>query len=253
MKRIRMMGLALVAVFAFSAMVASAAQAGEYGTCVKTVKVNKKYTGNYTDANCTVVNAKHEGEYEWAPTPVGSHIKTTDTSTTATLKSALGSVVCKKSKSTGEITGPKTDTEIVTFETCETSKKKCTSVQAGEKVGNITTYLLDTSLIDHGEKGLSGKEPVEGEVWTQFVSSEHEPYQAQFTCVGVPGVFEVSGSLSGVNTINVNKMSTTGTVTFTEKGGEQDLILTDTALGFTGPSEEITIGKTKGPKMEIKT
>ncbi len=47
MKRIRIMGLCLVAAFALTAVIASGAQAGQYGVCGKAAKVGKSYTGKY--------------------------------------------------------------------------------------------------------------------------------------------------------------------------------------------------------------
>ncbi len=69
-----MMALCLVAVFALSAVVVTAAQAEgpEWGRCVKLAK--KK--GKYTDSNCTTLSGKikkevfvpsEKGEYEWVP------------------------------------------------------------------------------------------------------------------------------------------------------------------------------------------
>lgn len=76
MRRIRIMGLCLVAVFAFSALVASATQAAEpeWGQCVKLAKAK----GKYADPNCKERSGKlkgkppvlvpnEKGAYEWLP------------------------------------------------------------------------------------------------------------------------------------------------------------------------------------------
>jgi hypothetical protein len=252
MKRIRIIGLALVAVFAFSAVVAAAAQAGEYGRCAKVAKIEKKYHGKYEDKNCTEANPTIEGKYEWAPGP-GPEPGYTSTTKVAILKSAAGNIVCKKSTDTGEITGVKSDVDTVTFTSCvlEATKGACTS--AGEVAGTIKTNLLDTTLIDHGEKGLSGLEPAEGEAWTEY--SVSSGYQAEFTCE--PGIlFRISGSLSGV-TSPLNEMVKKLTTVFSATGGEQDLITEfslDGGAEWTAvPSEEITEGSaTFEEKSEIK-
>jgi hypothetical protein len=73
MKRLSIMGLCLAAVFAFSAMVASGAQAAEYGQCLKINPANGKPLKNtqYKDANCTVKESASDpdGKYEWYPGP----------------------------------------------------------------------------------------------------------------------------------------------------------------------------------------
>jgi hypothetical protein len=67
MRHIRMVGLALVAVFATAAVAATSASASlpEFGECV----VQGKHEGKYTNAGCTTkakkVNEKFTGEFEW--------------------------------------------------------------------------------------------------------------------------------------------------------------------------------------------
>ena len=64
MKRMRIMGLCLVAVFALGAFAASSAFAlPEFGRCVP-----KAGTGKYSDANCTVKAAKGKGVTEFVKT-----------------------------------------------------------------------------------------------------------------------------------------------------------------------------------------
>jgi hypothetical protein len=244
--RIRTLGLALVAVFALGAVVVSAAEAGEYGQCVKLTEK----TGGYTNEGCTTKSATKKGEFEWKA-GASAHPNYTSTTGVAKLVSAAGTVECKKSTDKGKVTGVKTDTDTVTFEECKSEGVSCQKSGTVEKpapAGIIVTNLLDTELIDHGEKGRSGLEPKEGEVWTQFVSSEHEPYQAEFECGGAGTgrgiLFRVKGSLSAVTTV-VNKMETTFTLKFAEKKGEQDLELEKSTNGGTSwttaiPSEEIT-------------
>lgn len=259
MKRIRIAGLCFVAMFALSAMVTAAAQAGEYGRCLKAEKVNKKYTGGYVDKNCQTVSATHEGKYEWyagVTHKVGEPIEPGYTSKTikATLASSYGIVECKASTDIGEITGPKADVDLITFTGCEMHGAKCNS--AGQVAGTIKTNKLDTSLIDHGEQGLSGGEPALDEVWTQYVSAE--TYQAEFECPAVPVFVRVSGSLSGVDTKDVNVMSATGKTRFESGHGEQDLVTEVSPTGLSWEpgvaSVETTESTTKGAseKWEIK-
>jgi hypothetical protein len=66
MRHLRMVGLALVAVLATTALAATSASAlPEFGECV----VQAKHEGKYANSNCTVkakvVNTKPTGEFEW--------------------------------------------------------------------------------------------------------------------------------------------------------------------------------------------
>ena len=118
----------------------------------------------------------------------------------------------------------------------------------GQSSGTIKTHLLDTLLIDHGEKGLSGLEPAVGEVWNQFVSSEGEPYQAEFTCSGVK--FRVSGSLS-CRIEPVNVMTTSFTLTCEAGVAEQDLI-TEYNAGAGWSAPEASVETIKEGKITTK-
>jgi hypothetical protein len=235
MKRIGMAGLCLMVMVAFSAIAASSAFAAEYGVCVKASKVEKEYTGEYTEKNCQNESATASGKYEWVPGP-GPEPKYTGKTGVVTLTGAAGAIECKKSVSTGEITGPKSDTDVFTFSQCTTKGAPCTTVRLNGKgqweevgtVGDIETLKLNTTLIGHGEAfeqlGPDGEpeklvEPAEGEIWTLFTSSEESgPYKglwAAYNCREVARIF-TGGELAGVTTENL-------TTTFEEGKGLQDL------------------------------
>jgi alpha-tubulin suppressor-like RCC1 family protein len=210
----------------------------EYGTCVKTTKVNKHYTGRYENKNCTNENAKSEGKYEWMPTPEHSHIKTTAKTMLATLKSALVSVACKKSTSEGEITGPAGGTETVTYTQCAAAGQACTS--AGEPSGSIKTNLLDVSLFAQADST----------VWMRYESSV-PPYLDEFQC----GVlkYRLKGTVAAVAGCNVNVMAKKDCETFAEGVGEQRLEL-EVVGGASEPTAETAAAKGKvAAKIEIKT
>src|ERR1700688_198627 len=68
MKRIRIMGLCLVAVFAITAAAAASASAAPaWYECAKAVKIGKTYTGKYTDKACTTTSPTETGKYELQP------------------------------------------------------------------------------------------------------------------------------------------------------------------------------------------
>jgi hypothetical protein len=154
MRRFKIVGLCLVAVFALSAIASATASAElpEVVQCVKAAKVGKKYTGHYNDKKCTSKDEAGEGKYELEPWNLGS--KTEKTGKGGKLKKfkgksgtaflevvGLGPVTCSKGADEGEFTGPKTVGNInVTFTGCELNKIKCES--EGAKVGEIKTTTL---------------------------------------------------------------------------------------------------------------
>jgi hypothetical protein len=272
MRRIKIMGLCLVAVFAVSAMGVSAAQAGEYGVC-KVIPETAVHPdeGKWEDKNCTKAAVLpyseavgHDGDYEWypgtgaltepglkgfGPNVASTYFSYKSTTGTAVLSTPAlgGKVTCTKSTDVGAITGPTTDTDTVTFIGCETEGKKCQS--AGQAAGKIKTNLLKTDLID--EPG-----PV---VKVRFESSTGPTgYQAEFECVGgEPLKIRTKGFTEGTDTGNVNKMEAKSTQVF---AGEENLETevnepVGTGGNWVGPfkSEENTTGTTTGKKTEIKT
>jgi hypothetical protein len=265
MKRKSMFGLCVVAAlaaFAISAMAASSASAGTYYSCV--AKKNGKYAagcktkvtkkgkaelsplnlciakkkGKYTSGTCTVLAKPGKGKFEKVAGP--KFTASTGEAVLTTPDLGSGAVKCKASTTTGELNGPKTSTERVTFTGCEFETLPCESAGPDStpsgKSGVIITNLLDNKLIDHGEKGPSGGEPAVGEVWVDLESSEHQPYQAEFNCAGV--VFlRTLGTISGAYTSgSVNVYSANSTILFEAGKGEQDLgteALTES--GWVGP------------------
>ena len=245
MRRTTIPGLCFLAIFALSLLVASTAQAGEYGKCVALKAEARLYHGEYTGKGCegSTKVSKEETEkggkknkYEWEPVAEGSHIKYTSTGKTATLEGEAGDITCKKSADEGEITGPKSDLDKVKFEECAVAGTTEVCLNEGTatlKGADISTGDLHTQLIDHGESGISGDEPAEGEVWTEFYQPEEVTgftgkghFLAVFNChvEGSEIPFEVEGSLSGVNNAkDLNKMGTAGEIVFAKGKGEQDL------------------------------
>ncbi len=260
MTRIRIVGLCVVLACAFGAISATTAQAGEYGVCVKTEKVEKKYTGKYEDKNCTKTEAEGEGKYEWEPYPAESPVNTktnwsyTGTSKSIIIESFAADFSCTSSTEVGETTGVKKGRITITLNGCisRLTKESCNNTAT---VGQIVTRELETTLIDHGEKGEGGNEPPEGKAWTEITAVGGKGIQAEFECFdGEP--FWLEGSIAGVTTENVNTMSTKVKTTFNIEGGEQDLLASfDNPFNpevETGPWLENYTEEEKGAKIEIK-
>jgi hypothetical protein len=224
MKRIRIAGLCLVAVFAFSAIVTGSASAAapEYKTCIKAVPKN---TGNFSDKNCSVA-APGTGKYELGEWNQGKKLTFKGKNGESTLDSyvpeveaefwkggtVVGTVTCKSAKSRGEITGPKTSTVTVEFKSCASEGKKCTSVSPAGKPGSIVTKPL-TSIL-----GLIGPEAVGSLV---EAGNEGLNKSAEFNCEGLE--ISTTGSVIGVNSGNTGKFGKEGTQTFAVngKGGQE--------------------------------
>jgi hypothetical protein len=271
MKSIKMVGLCLVAVFAMSAFAAASANAElgslEYITCFKVSKANKG-KGKFNEKLCATASkgGAKEGEYEgggsWellkkktftgknGVSTLDSYIPSNE-ATPWTGGTVVGKVVCKKAKSAGQITGRMTSTVVVTFETCTTEGKKCTSAGA-PKVGDIVTnQLLSTIVMTEGKTAA-------------LVKGNNEAGEsAAFACEGLE--VETFGSLNGINTGNTEKYSATSTQTFTvnAEGGQEHpfteeapetpdfLVSHITPPGILLPSGENTTSTLKGEAVEI--
>ena len=259
-------------------------QAGspEYGQCVA------QKQGEYTGSSCLQKSPKpHKGKFEWKPGPAPTCIpqkkgeytdsactaksvkpgkgtfekqagpRYTSTSGPLTLETpgAGDTLACAAGTGAGEITGAKTGAVRITFTGCELSGKKCTSEGPSStpsgKAGAIVTNLLRTKLLG----------PVDGSVWTEFLSSEHEPYLAEFGCEGLQ--LRVRGSSSGVQTGNISLSSPISTTAFAAEEsstveGEQALVTELSADGgksWTGPEASsfvVELTNTSELSTEIK-
>jgi hypothetical protein len=208
----------------------------QYGACVKTPLVEGHRSGFYDDKNCTVRDAKHEGKYEWTPTPEGAGIALAAKARNVTLKSALLTVACTRATAQGQITGPTTSTETIVFSSCTSSGSQCTS--AGERAGSISTSRLDGSLML----------PEAGAPWTRFATEAASI--AVFECGGIS--YALRGSIAGVEGCDVEVMTPKSCLRFAGGEGEQALMLE--ILG--GSSEPVTLTagfKGRSPqKVEIR-
>jgi hypothetical protein len=153
MRNVRILGVSLIAVFAFSGVVASAAFAENlpvFVRCTTASKEGKKYTGRYTNKECTkeaTTTETEEGKknkYESTPLPTHEKVATTGKSKTTTIKATgvngkAESIVCKKDKFAGDVENTGTDgsymrSTVLTLEGCEANASKadiCGNVKAG--------------------------------------------------------------------------------------------------------------------------
>jgi hypothetical protein len=188
---------------------------------------NKK--GEYTESACVTKSAKaKKGKFERVACYPNCNTYTSKTGKALLSTPGLGAseVECTKGTGSGEITGVKSGTTQTTFTNCTTDKGASTCTSEGAPSETIVTYELNATVIGHGEKGKGGHEPVTGEVWTEFSGrAPHAKYLAIFDCVGVAW-FAAEGTNAGVQTGNVNVMTTIGHTEIHEGQGEQQQVTT---------------------------
>jgi hypothetical protein len=241
MKRMRVVGLCLVAVFAISAITASAASAAaspEFGRC------KAKAGGKFKNSGCTLLaKSATEEKFEWEKSLAKNKFKAKQKAETlATLETVGGTkITCTSEENSGaEYNLPKKVSKIVAeFSGCETSKIPCNSV--GEPSGKITTHSLAGTL---GVEKLFVKE---GKVEESKNKLEVQLFPeagvalANFTCSTIN--VEVKGCVA--HPVSSGKMLLTATEKFTASKGEQK---PDKFLG--GPVDECALESNGGAGFE---
>jgi hypothetical protein len=178
MRRIRIMGLCLVAVFAMGAITAGTASAvaPEFGQCLK--KATSGGAG-FSDSKCNKAVASG-ALYEWVAGAVAGKEHFTSTGTTATLKTSGGkTVTCSKENSTGEYLKDgtnKKESTTVNFTSCKASGFTCTT--AGDKTGELTTNPLI------GEVGFENSAKTKTALKLEPAPG-HEGFFIKFSCIGL--------------------------------------------------------------------
>ncbi len=144
MKRIRTLGVCLVAMFAIGAVAVAGASAGEptFKSCVKAAKVGKSYVGKFTSKECTPASkVETGGKYELAEVESGTPFTIKSKATTLTVEGKV--VKCKKDKGVGQIIAGEVEFLTINFEGCAVNgnkKEPCTTT--GQPAGVIATDEL---------------------------------------------------------------------------------------------------------------
>jgi len=221
MRRIKIVGLCLVAVFALAAMTAGSASATapEFGRCLK---VGTKSLSNYDSSKCVKLASEDtgteaeklaKGNYQWFPGVVKTKFTTKmKEATIATLETVGGTkVTCTGEKSKGEYLNTKEIGGMVAeFSGCETNKVKCESAGAG--TGNINTAILEGPIGFETQVIPASKDHLANEL-----HAKGGGHLADFECVGL--TVEVRGSV--LHKITANAMKLTATEKFTASKGKQ--------------------------------
>jgi hypothetical protein len=210
MKRMRILGLALVAVFALAAVAASGASAAPtFFECAKTAKnaTTKKYEAKYTDKLCSAESPTKEGKYELKEGIGKGKVlkgKAGGVSRLHTFIPGKGDipVECAKAKDVAQPVLPNKITKAVTvFSKCKAAGAPC---QNGKKE-TITTAPLE------GELGYISASPLKVGV---KLKPEGTTYFAEFECTGVAGV-RTFGEVIGEQSGDINTVSKESELSFT--------------------------------------
>jgi hypothetical protein len=278
MKRIRMVGLCLVAVVALTAVAAGSAAAAEPALyeCGKAGKETVKYisggkeksksvaTGSYTEKKCATLapagtyraGGAPEGKYELREgIGKGKAFKGKGKGANLEIK-GVGGVACTSSSDTGKFTGPKSAGGVsVTFKGCELLHHQCSNTAT---LGEIKTNLLK------GEIGYIEGGKAKHEVGVAL-SAETGLYEAEFHCAELE--LRVAGAVIGLVTSPKNVFTKEATLLFRQSAGEQAIkkleggleqfLLTEGRSGGgaygspseSGESDEVT---NKGEELELK-
>jgi hypothetical protein len=228
MRRIKIAGLCLVAVFAMGAVMATSAFAvtgPEFGRCIK---APSKALTNYDSAKCikfasedagTEAEKLKKGNYEWTNTILKPKFTVSLKPTTiATLENKSGTkVTCKQLKGKGKYTGITTEEVNETvFSECESGGIKCNT--AGDGTGVIKVKELE------GELGIISKAVPEtkDKVGTVVFPKGGTPTsKSEFVFFSCAGVLTAKVHNSVISPITANAMKLVATVKFSGAKGVQ--------------------------------
>lgn len=213
MRRLAFVPICLIAAFTFTAVVAGSASAAfpEYRTCLK---ASPKNTGQYSDKACATLESKGAGKYElgaWNASKKltfkgnsgSTRFNAVDTlDTTTGPGEVLSTTTCAKSKTEGELAGPKTSTWKTKYTKCEAAGVKCNT--PGQKAGIIVTEQLTGTLVN-----LNTEEGPGRRVGVRIVGAGLESVIAPYECPPATARVELKGELLAELTGDINRTSKT--------------------------------------------
>ena len=212
--RIRTLGLALVAVFAMSAIAVGSASASilpvELGRCVKVTAG----TGNYKDAGCT--EAESAGEYVWDAGAVEKEFTSIGGKAELEGKTSKVKVICASEAGAGTYTSSTGFTTTVAFKECEQGSLKEWEERKGTKCKS--TGAVAEEIKTHELKGLYGVIKTPTKLGISLEADVSGETVATFEC----GLTETKVTGSVISPITpVNKMELEETEKFAQTGGKQ--------------------------------
>jgi len=220
MRRIRILGVCVVAVFAMTAVAATSAFATSVPTWYECAKASPKNTGNYTTSSCTTLSEPGKGGFELkAGVGKGKVFKGKSVTTEKVVIHVKGTqgdntVECKSSADSGKAVAPNLESDVVVvYSKCEALKKVCTS--PGAKPGEVKSSPLK------GELGYIEEPTVKVGLKLQNESTPGGSV-VEFTCEGLS--VKVTGEVIGAASKDVNAIS-------------KESVITDTVGEFIGEVE----------------
>jgi len=226
MRRIKIVGLCLVAVFAMGAVFAGTASASfEYGRCLKE---GEKKLNNYDSAKCTKLASEDpgteaeklkKGSFVWHPgvPPKAGFTAKLKPETIATLETKAGTkVTCKALVAAGKYTGLKTvEVNSLVFTGCESGGIKCNTT--GKGTGEISVKELEGELgiITKGETTV--KDKIGNVLWPKGGTPTSGAEFVEFNCGGLT----VNVKNSVISPVTSNAMKLIATVKYTAAKGVQ--------------------------------
>lgn len=227
MRRIRIAGLCLVAVFVMGAVFAGAASAAnpEYGRCIKE---GAKEVSKYDSSKCiklasedpgTEAEKAKKGSYVWAagPGPKAGFTAALKPSTIATLETKAGTkVTCTGLSAAGKYTGLKTvSVQKTDFTGCESGGIKCNTPSAGTGVIKVKELEGELGVISKGSP--STKDKIGNVLWPAGGTATSGSEFVEFACGGL--TVKVKNSV--ISPVTANAMKLTATVKYTASKGVQ--------------------------------
>ena len=215
MKRSRLMGLCLVALFAISALAAASAsaEAPEFGRCIKKAKAEGS---GFSDAKCTKGVATG-AKFEWLPGAVKKGQTSTGGIGVLEQVNKLG-VHCSSESSVGEFSGTKeVKNLIVKFKGCFSGPMECQS--EGHEKGELETKTLEGTVGIVKRAVVGGKEvPLKNKLGLDLFPAGKTGLFIEFIC-GATLTIAVRGSV--IAPIKANAMKTTEELKFAATTGKQ--------------------------------
>jgi hypothetical protein len=232
MRRIRIAGLCLVAVFAMGAVLAGTASAAnpEYGRCLK---VTPKSTSNYDTAKCikfasedpgTEEEKLKKGNFKWfkafggeKPLEKAGFTAKLKPETIATLETKAGTkVTCKALSAAGKYTSlVNVEVNKTDFSGCESGGIKCNTSGAGEGIIKVKELEGELGLITKGETSV--KDKIGNVLWPKGGTPTSGAEFVEFNCAGL--TVKVKNSV--ISPVTSNAMKLIATVKFTAAKGVQ--------------------------------
>jgi hypothetical protein len=231
-RRLGIMLVSVVAVYALSVSVAAAAEVAEFGECVKV-----KTGGEYSNGSCTKSTETGTGKYDWVVDhPASDPFAAASTSPTLLATGAVSKrgthhyppgVSCAANSMSGDFTGPTTLAVAVVFTGCETVKETCyltgceteqlTCQSDADEPGVIATGELEGTLgmISAGKPGV-------------LFDTQSSSNWSDFTCVPPPppggpvGYPSFSATLGGAAIAKIGPLNRPEfTLTFRQQSAKQ--------------------------------